>query len=91
MTATGWWLWLMLGAVAEIWALATHGVTLSSVIIGIRNDPFGRWVFWTLMGFLVMHWGQAPRWLGSRPDWRSLVGVAIGLSVAAFDTFILHR
>ena len=48
MTATGWWLWLMLGAVAEIWALATHGVTLSSVIIGIRNDPFGRWVFWIL-------------------------------------------
>ena len=91
MTVTAWWIWLMLGAVAEMAALFGHGVTLSSVMIGIRNDVFGRWVFWPMFGFLVAHWGQAPRWLGSRPDWRSILGVALGLTVAAFDTWGLHR
>ena len=91
MTAAGWWLWLMLGAVAEVWALSGHGVTLSSVMVGVRNDPIGRWVFWAMLGFLVAHWGQAPRWLGSRTDWRSILGVALGIAVAAFDTWVLHR
>ena len=91
MSKDGWYLLLIAAAFAEGRGLSGHGVTMSSVIIDLRNDPLGRWVFWAMAGFLVAHWAFAPRWLGSRPDWRSLVGVALGLSVAAFDTFVLHR
>ena len=67
--------------------LGQSAATLSATMRMIRFDPIGRFVLLPLWVWLTAHWILAPRWLGVRPDWRSLVALAIGIAWAAWETW----
>ncbi len=70
------WALFGLGLVAvECYTLGMNqsAATLSATMRMIRFDPIGRWILLPLWCWLSLHWITAPKWLGVRPDWRSLV------------------
>lgn len=65
--------------------------TLSYAMRLVRFDPIGRFVLWPLWVWLTVHFMLAPRWLGTRPDWRSVIAVTVGLLLAAGETWWWRR
>jgi hypothetical protein len=85
-------LWALIGLallLLEGYALGRNepGLTLSALMRLIRFNTVGRFILLPLWTWLTMHWIMAPQWLGTKPDWRSLVSIAIGLAWAAWETW----
>jgi hypothetical protein len=58
--------------------------TLSYTVRLVRFDPIGRFIFLPLWCWLTVHFLIAPKWVGTRFDWRNLVGLLLGLMLAIF-------
>jgi len=83
------WALVGLGIVAlECYTLGLNqsAATLSATMRMIRFDPVGRFVLLPLWCWLSLHWILAPQWLGVRPDWRSLVALAVGFLWAVWES-----
>lgn len=83
------WALFGIGIVAvECYTLGMNqsAATLSATMRMIRFDPIGRFVLLPLWCWLTLHWLIAPKWLGVRPDWRSLVAIGVGLVWAVLET-----
>jgi hypothetical protein len=48
-------------------------------------------VFWALWGFLTAHFGFSPTWLGVAFNWRAVVGIALGVAIAIYETAKIVR
>lgn len=88
--------WLMICLALVAWECYWLGrgvtqATLSYQMRLIRFDAVGRWLVLPLWCWLTLHFITAPKWLGVRPDWRSLVALAIGLAWAAWETMRAAR
>ena len=91
MKVSGGLFWSLIGMLivaAECYALGSGrtDLTLSHAMRAVRFDPIGRFVLLPLWVWLTVHWLIAPQWLGSRPDWRSVVAVLIGFVWAILET-----
>ncbi len=83
------WALLFFAIVAvECFALGTGHAeyTLSYTVRLVRFDPIGRFVVLILWSWLTVHFVIAPKWVGTHPEWRNLLAVAIGLSIAIWET-----
>ncbi len=92
--------WPMIWALVIIVLLTLEGIalgtghpeyTLSYTIAIVRHDPVGRFVFWSVWGFMTAHFGFSPTWLGVAFNWRAIIGIAIGLAIATFETVKIVR
>lgn len=65
--------------------------TLSYAVRLARFDPIGRFVVVPLMCWLLVHFIIAPKWVGTRFDWRNALGLGLGLVVAILETVKASR
>ena len=77
---------LMLGLEGYTLGLHETAATLSANMRAVRFDPIGRFILLPLWCWLTVHWILAPKWLGARPDWRSLVAIGVGLAWATWES-----
>lgn len=84
-----WALVIVLLVAIECVALGTgHSeYTFSYTVRLVRFDPVGRFVVLPLWCWLSVHFVIAPRWVGTHPEWRNWLGLAIGVALAVWETW----
>jgi len=83
MTMIAWWLYILGGVFGEGSGVFGHGVPLTTVMIGVRLDQYGRFAAWGMCLWLFYHWMLNA---GRRPTgWRDLVFLGIGVGIALLE------